>query len=83
MNLNILFHFQENIKQNNYLPDWLNDETMKNAKNDTISMNEEQFWLDLIEKYLRPLDRNEAEEVRIYSFLNVFIYNLILICRKK
>lgn len=50
-------------KQSNYLPDWLNDETMKNAKNDTISVNEEQFWIDLIAKYLTPLDRNEAEEV--------------------
>lgn len=54
------------MKQHNYLPDWLNDESMKNAKNDTISVNEEQFWLDLIEKYLTPLDRNEAEEVCKY-----------------
>lgn len=52
------------MKQTNYLPDWLNDESMKNAKNDTISVNEEQFWLDLIKKYLTPLDRNEAEEVK-------------------
>lgn len=53
------------LQQNNYLPDWLNDETMKNAKNDTISVNEEHFWIDLIEKYLKPLDRNEDEEKKI------------------
>lgn len=41
---------------------------MKNAKNDTISVTEEQFWLDLIEKYLTPLDRNEAEEVEVFIF---------------
>lgn len=51
------------MQQNNYLPDWLNDECMKNARNDTISVNEEQFWMDLIEKYLKPLDKNEEDEV--------------------
>lgn len=47
----------------NYLPDWLYDETLKNAKNDTLSVIEEQFWIDLIRKYLTPIDRDEEEEV--------------------
>lgn len=57
------------MQQNNYLPDWLNDESVKNARNDTISVNEEQFWMDLIEKYLKPLDKNEEEEKKVKTEL--------------
>lgn len=53
----------------NYLPDWLYDETLKNAKNDTLSVTEEQFWIDLIKKYLTPIDRDEEEEV-LYKTTN-------------
>jgi chitin synthase len=39
-----------------YLPDWLYDEKLKKGNIDSLSSKEEQFWIDLIEKYLKPLE---------------------------
>lgn len=59
------------------MPDWLYDEHLKNAKNDTLSVTEEHFWVDLIKKYLTPIDRDENEEV-YYNKTVWFIKNLTM-----
>lgn len=49
-------------KQSNLLPDWLYDNDLKDGETETISAAEEQFWVDLIEKYLKPLDMTPKEK---------------------
>ena len=47
----------------NLLPDWLYDDDLKDGDTETISAAEEQFWTDLIEKYLKPLDMTPKDKV--------------------
>lgn len=47
------------------MPDWLYDSTLRNAQTDTLTVKEEEFWVDLIEKYLQPIDQNVEEEVTL------------------
>lgn len=54
-------------KHEAYIPDWLYDSTLRNAQTDTLSVKEEEFWIDLIEKYLKPIDQNVEEEVNNFS----------------
>lgn len=49
-------------KQSNLLPDWLYDNDLKDGDTETISAAEEQFWVDLIEKYLKPLDMTPKDK---------------------
>ena len=49
-------------KQSNLLPDWLYDNNLKDGDTETISAAEEQFWVDLIEKYLKPLDMTPKDK---------------------
>jgi hypothetical protein len=51
-------------------PDWLNDDDLRDGETDTISSSEEQFWIDLIEKYLKPYDMNEDSKVCHKQFLH-------------
>ncbi|XP_055640139.1 chitin synthase chs-2-like [Toxorhynchites rutilus septentrionalis] len=53
---------EEPEKQINYLPDWLYDVDLRNGDTETISASEEQFWIELIEKYLKPLDLTEKQK---------------------
>ncbi|XP_018052916.1 PREDICTED: uncharacterized protein LOC108690240 [Atta colombica] len=46
-------------------PYWLTDEGLKKGEVDVLSMQEEQFWKDLLEKYLYPIDEDKAEKARI------------------
>ncbi|XP_034946911.1 chitin synthase chs-2 isoform X1 [Chelonus insularis] len=46
-------------------PYWLNDEGLKKGEIDVLSMQEEMFWKDLLEKYLYPIDEDKAEKARI------------------
>ncbi|XP_018343297.1 PREDICTED: uncharacterized protein LOC108749229 isoform X1 [Trachymyrmex septentrionalis] len=46
-------------------PYWLTDEGVKKGEVDVLSMQEEQFWKDLLEKYLYPIDDDKAEKARI------------------
>ncbi|XP_011267852.1 chitin synthase chs-2 isoform X1 [Camponotus floridanus] len=46
-------------------PYWLNDEGLKKGEVDVLSLQEEQFWKDLLEKYLYPIDEDKAEKARI------------------
>lgn len=47
------------------LPDWLYDIDLKNGDIDTISSSEIQFWIDLIEKYLKPLELTQRDKVHL------------------
>ncbi|XP_025156938.1 chitin synthase chs-2 isoform X7 [Harpegnathos saltator] len=44
-------------------PYWLSDEGLKKGEVDVLSMQEELFWKDLLEKYLYPIDEDKAEKV--------------------
>lgn len=45
-------------------PYWLSDEGLKKGEVDVLSLQEEQFWKDLLEKYLYPIDDDKAEKVK-------------------
>ncbi|XP_018363704.1 PREDICTED: uncharacterized protein LOC108761593 isoform X1 [Trachymyrmex cornetzi] len=46
-------------------PYWLTDDGLKKGEVDVLSMQEEQFWKDLLEKYLYPIDEDKTEKARI------------------
>ncbi|XP_011866715.1 PREDICTED: uncharacterized protein LOC105561386 isoform X3 [Vollenhovia emeryi] len=46
-------------------PYWLNDDGLKKGEVDVLSLQEEQFWKDLLEKYLYPIDDDKTEKARI------------------
>nr|XP_031829269.1 chitin synthase chs-2 isoform X3 [Nomia melanderi] len=46
-------------------PYWLSDDGLKKGEIDVLSLQEEQFWKDLLEKYLYPIDEDKAEKERI------------------
>ncbi|XP_015519549.2 chitin synthase chs-2 isoform X2 [Neodiprion lecontei] len=50
-------------------PYWLEDEGLKKGEVDFLSPQEEQFWKDLLEKYLFPIDEDKAEKARIAADL--------------
>lgn len=45
-------------------PYWLDDEGLKNGEVDVLNLQEEQFWKDLLDKYLYPIDEDKAEKVK-------------------
>ena len=45
-------------------PFWLNDDGLKKGEVDILSLQEEQFWKDLLDKYLYPIDDDKAEKVK-------------------
>lgn len=67
-------------------PYWLQDERMRKGEVDFLSNREEEFWKELIEKYLRPIEtdeesqvslfylvrENRSENIQIFTFLIVF-----------
>ncbi|XP_047357161.1 chitin synthase chs-2 isoform X6 [Vespa velutina] len=57
----------ENREGSNFLtrPYWLSDEGLKKGEVEILSLQEEQFWKDLLEKYLYPIDEDKAEKARI------------------
>ncbi|XP_015191639.1 PREDICTED: uncharacterized protein LOC107074595 isoform X2 [Polistes dominula] len=60
-------HSEENREGSNFLtrPYWLSDEGLKKGEVEILSLQEEQFWKDLLEKYLFPIDEDKAEKARI------------------
>jgi hypothetical protein len=44
-------------------PYWLEDPELKKGEVDFLSSTEIQFWKDLIDKYLYPIDQDKAEQV--------------------
>lgn len=45
-------------------PYWLEDEDLKKGEVDFLSPIEEQFWKDMLEKYLYPIDEDKEEKVQ-------------------
>lgn len=81
-----------NREGSNFLtrPYWLNDDGLKKGEVDVLSLQEEQFWKDLLEKYLYPIDEDKAEKVKQranysdwfeYS-LNLLYPNIMISCFK-
>ena len=53
-------------------PYWIEDRDLKKGEVDYISSAEAQFWKDLLEKYLHPIDENKEEKVCVvHSYLTV------------
>ena len=50
-------------------PFWLEDKVFGRGEVDYLSGGEIQFWKDLIEKYLYPLDNDKQKQVRALTFL--------------
>lgn len=44
-------------------PYWIEDPELKKGEVDFLSSAEIQFWKDLIDKYLYPIDQDKAEQV--------------------
>lgn len=44
-------------------PHWICDNDLKNSETETLGAAEEQFWLDLIEKYLQPIEPTDEQKV--------------------
>jgi chitin synthase len=70
----------EKIMASNYPPDWLYDTDLKNGDTESLSSTEEQFWIDLIEKYLKPLELQQKDKVitKLKIFLFISFYWLTL-----
>lgn len=47
-------------------PYWIEDQELKKGEVDFLSPAEIQFWKDLIDKYLYPIDANKEEQVRTF-----------------
>lgn len=45
-------------------PYWIEDKDLKRGEVDYLSGPEIQFWKDLLDKYLYPIDENKEEQVR-------------------
>lgn len=65
--------FDDQSKDFNYLPHWLMDDDLKNSETETLPASEEQFWLDLIDKYLQPKEPTEEEKVLIQQIVCSFL----------
>lgn len=48
-------------------PYWLSDDGLKKGEVDVLSLQEEQFWKDLLEKYLYPIDEDKTEKVKQWA----------------
>jgi chitin synthase len=49
-------------------PYWIEDPELKKGEVDFLSSAEIQFWKDLIDKYLYPIDQDKAEQVSFAEF---------------
>ena len=61
-------------REGNFLsrPFWLDDDGLKNGEVDVLNLQEEQFWKDLLEKYLYPIDEDKAEKVKSLKGNEIF-----------
>lgn len=48
-------------------PYWIEDPDMKKGEVEYLSSSEIQFWKDLLDKYLYPIDENKSEQVSFYT----------------
>lgn len=54
-------------------PYWIEDPELKKGEVDFLSSSEIQFWKDLIDKYLYPIDQNKEEQVIFLCSIYVFL----------
>lgn len=47
-------------------PYWLQDERMRKGEVDFLPNCEEEFWKDLIEKYLRPIETDDESQASMF-----------------
>lgn len=60
----ILVSAEPKIERNDDInPYWIEDKELKKGPVAFISPNERAFWVDLIDKYLYPIDNDKAEQV--------------------
>lgn len=61
-------------------PYWIEDKDLKKGPMAFLSTGENQFWKDLIDKYLFPIDEDKAEKVMtvVHLFLSSHFYSKIL-----
>lgn len=53
------------IKRDDLLnPYWIDDPDMAKGEVDFLSTTETQFWKDMLDQYLYPIDENKDEQVR-------------------
>jgi hypothetical protein len=52
-------------------PYWIEDSDLKKGEVDYISSAEAQFWKDLLEKYLHPIDENKEEKVCVSHYYRI------------
>lgn len=84
--ISLVKEYPEEEKIINYLPDWLCDKDLKNSHTETLSVKEDQFWIDLIEAYLKPIDKTDEEKVYSTSldlFTSIIIYNFTTECYER
>ena len=55
-------------------PYWIEDPELKKGEVDFLSSAEVQFWKDLIDKYLYPIDQDKAEQVRLILLFTFRLY---------
>lgn len=60
-------------------PYWIEDPELRKGEVDYLSTTEIQFWKDLLDKYLYPIDANKDEEVIVY--INFFAERILIIKR--
>ncbi len=48
-------------------PYWIEDKDLKRGEVDYLSGPEIQFWKDLIDKYLYPIDENKEQQVNEWT----------------
>ncbi|GBP49018.1 Chitin synthase chs-2 [Eumeta japonica] len=69
-------------------PYWIEDPGLKKGEVDFLSPSEIQFWKDLLDKYLYPIDANKEEQARISkdlkelrdtSVFNFFMVNALFV----
>ena len=66
-------------RDDNIAPYWMMDKELKRGGVDFLGAHEIQFFNELIEKYLRPIDKDEAKEVASsLSFLFFFLLETTL-----
>lgn len=55
-------------------PYWIEDPDVGKGEVEYLSSNEMQFWKDLLEKYLFPLDENKEEKVTLLKMLTFPVF---------
>ena len=66
-------------------PFWIEDRDLGRGEVDYLSGAEIQFWKDLIEKYLHPIDADKTKQVGTYFSISTIKKNMIfclLYCTK-